>query len=85
MRIFTQREYRDLITDAHSQLSSGRTISVPGNLTARARAGKHAVNSRPWPRISRLPSYAPDLGPVEGIWSAVKRGPFVGPAFGDFV
>lgn len=27
-----------------------------------------------WLRIHRLPAYAPDLNPAEGIWSLLKRG-----------
>jgi transposase len=27
-----------------------------------------------WLSVYRLPSYAPDLNPVEGIWSLLRRG-----------
>ena len=29
--------------------------------------------ARPWLRVYQLPSYAPELDPVEKIWSAMKR------------
>ncbi len=35
--------------------------------------------ARPWLRVFQLPSYAPDLNPVEGIWSCLKRGPLANP------
>jgi transposase len=31
--------------------------------------------AQPWLLVFQLPSYAPDLNPVEGIWSSLKRGP----------
>jgi putative transposase len=29
---------------------------------------------REWLTVVRLPAYAPDLNPVEGVWSVVKNG-----------
>ncbi|GGP17953.1 transposase [Nonomuraea glycinis] len=28
---------------------------------------------RPWLTVFQLPSYAPELNPAEGVWSALKR------------
>ncbi|GAA2340193.1 hypothetical protein GCM10010431_74550 [Streptomyces kunmingensis] len=36
-----------------------------------------------WLTIIQLPSYAPDLNPVEGIWSLLRRGPLANAAFHD--
>jgi putative transposase len=36
-----------------------------------------------WLTIVQLPSYAPDLNPVEGIWSLLRRGPLANVAFTD--
>ncbi|MEB3963113.1 transposase, partial [Streptomyces kunmingensis] len=36
-----------------------------------------------WLTIIQLPSYAPDLNPVEGIWSLMRRGPLANTAFSD--
>ncbi|GGV56811.1 hypothetical protein GCM10010245_89810 [Streptomyces spectabilis] len=36
-----------------------------------------------WLTIVHLPSYAPDLNPVEGIWSLLRRGPLANTAFSD--
>ena len=32
-----------------------------------------AEENRAWLRIYRLPAYAPELNPAEGIWSLLKR------------
>lgn len=87
-RAFTWPEYRDLVTAAHRQLPGGKIILTRDNLSTRAQAEKLALGSRPWLRIFRLPPYAPDLNPVEGIWSVLKRGQPASlscPAFGDLV
>lgn len=36
-----------------------------------------------WLTIVQLPSYAPDLNPVEGVWSLLRRGPLANIAFTD--
>ncbi len=36
-----------------------------------------------WLTIIQLPSYSPDLNPVEGIWSLLRRGPMANTAFTD--
>lgn len=36
-----------------------------------------------WLTIVQLPSYAPDLNPVEGVWSLLRRGPLANVAFVD--
>ncbi|WP_433258977.1 transposase [Streptosporangium sp. CA-135522] len=33
-----------------------------------------AVEVRQWPTVFRLPAYAPELNPAEGVWSVLKRG-----------
>jgi transposase len=32
------------------------------------------TDAQAWLRVFQLPVYAPDLNPVEGIWSVLKRG-----------
>ena len=87
-KAFTWQEYRDLADAAHRQLPGGKIVLVWDNLNIHAQAGKLALTGRPWLRICRLPPYAPDLNPLEGIWSSLKRGPLAGlacPAFSDLV
>ena len=87
-KAFTWQEYRDLITAAHRQLPGGKIVLVWDNLNIHAQAEKLALNGRPWLRIYRLPPYAPDLNPLEGIWSSLKRGPLANlacPALGQLI
>lgn len=49
-------------------------------------AGRRDEAVRVRPRLAhRLPAaqYAPDLNPVEGIWSLLRRGPMANAAFTD--
>ncbi len=34
---------------------------------------KQLIAARPWLTVFLLPAYAPELNPVEGIWSQCKR------------
>jgi transposase len=48
----------------------------PDDLPERTRENSRAlIAARPWLRVSRLPSYAPELNPTEKIWSNLKRSP----------
>jgi hypothetical protein len=70
---FTWRDYRDLITAAHHQLPGGKIVLVWDNLNIHRQAETQALAGVRWLRIFRLPPYAPDLNPAEGIWSALHR------------
>jgi putative transposase len=35
---------------------------------------REMIAKRPWLTVYRLPTYAPELDPVEGVWSAMKSG-----------
>jgi transposase len=37
-------------------------------------AMRELVATRVWLHVIRLPAYAPDLNPTEGVWSRLKRG-----------
>jgi hypothetical protein len=51
-------------------------VLVWDNLNVHLKAELRAfTGSQPWLRVFQLPFYAPDLNPVEGIWSSLKRGP----------
>ena len=72
---FTWSEYRDLLIAAHYQLPGGIIVLVWDNLPVHLRAELRAFTSaQAWLRVFQLPSYAPDLNPVEGIWSVLKGG-----------
>lgn len=72
---FTWRDYRDLICAAHRQL--GRPIVLVWDrlpVHRRAELAAFAAKNELWLTVVQLPSYAPDLNPVESVWSLLKRG-----------
>lgn len=70
---FSWKDYRDLIQTAHQQLD-GPTVLVWDNLNTHLTAGmRHYIAERDWLTVYQLPPYAPDLNPVEGIWSVLRR------------
>ena len=74
-KAFTWSEYRDLLIAAHHQLPGGVIVLIWDNLPVHLRKELRAFTAaQPWLRVFQLPSYAPDLNPVEGIWSLLKRG-----------
>jgi transposase len=71
---FTWTDYRDLILLVHRQLDAPVVWvwdNLPVHLT-RELADFITANTE-WLTVFRLPAYAPELNPTEGIWSLVKR------------
>jgi transposase len=72
-RSMSEADYAELVTAAHHQLAAP-VILISDNLNAhtsqRMRAWIDA--HRDWLTVERLPAYAPDLNPVEGLWAHVK-------------
>ena len=84
-KAFTWIEYRDLLIAAHRQLPGGVMVLIWDNLNVHLRAELRAFTSaQPWLHVFQLPSYAPDLNPVEGIWSVLKRGVLANLAVASF-
>lgn len=80
---FAWTDYRDLIVAAHNQLD-GPIVLVWDNLNTHLSAGmKEFIATQDWLTVYQLPSYAPDLNPVEGIWSLLRRGFLANVAFAD--
>jgi transposase len=72
-RSFTWTDYRDLLIAAHRDLGAPLVLiwdNLNVHLDARLRA---FIDSCDWIVSFQLPPYAPDLNPVEGIWSLVRR------------
>ncbi|MFE9776523.1 transposase [Streptomyces sp. NPDC005931] len=70
---FSWKDYRDLIQTAHQQLG-GPIVLVWDNLNTHLTAGmRRYIADRDWLTVFQLPPYAPDLNPVEGIWSVLRR------------
>jgi transposase len=70
---FTEAGYAALLDAAHQQLG-GPIVAVWDNLNTHvsARMGRY-IAGRAWLTVFRLPAYAPELNPVEGVWSHLKR------------
>jgi transposase len=55
---------------AHHQLPGGVIVLVWDNLNVHLQAQmRQFIEVTPWLRVFYLPTYAPELNPVEGIWS----------------
>lgn len=73
-RSFAEADYAALLDAAHQQLG-GPIVVIWDNLnTHRSAAMRELIAARDWLHVIRLPAYAPDLNPVEQVWSQVKRG-----------
>ena len=72
---FTWSDYRDLIIAAHRQLVSpaGLGAGTTSTSTWRRNWRTSPQENKEWLRVYRLPAYAPDMNPAEGIWSLLKR------------
>lgn len=71
---FAWTDYRDLFITAHQQLG-GPIVLVWDNLNVHLAYGmRQFIERQDWLTVYQLPSYAPDLNPVEGIWSLLRRG-----------
>lgn len=72
-RSFSERDYINLLDAAHQQLD-GPMVLVWENLNTHISAAmRQMIDARDWLHVIRLPAYAPDLNPTEGIWSHLKR------------
>lgn len=70
---FTETDYARLLDAAHQQLG-GPVVLVWDNLNTHvSRRMRALVTARRWLTVYQLPPYAPELNPVEGVWSHLKR------------
>jgi putative transposase len=70
---FAEADYARLPAAAHQQLG-GPIVVVWDNLNAHvSRAMTELVAARSWLTVCQLPPYAPELNPVEAVWSHLKR------------
>ncbi|MFI6289031.1 IS630 family transposase [Streptomyces sp. NPDC051018] len=72
---FRAREFSDLLTSARRQLGGAPLIVVWDNAsTHHAKALREFCDrNSDWLTIIKLPPYAPDLNPVEGVWAHLKK------------
>ncbi|MEV7395449.1 transposase [Streptomyces sp. NPDC091215] len=74
---FRAREFAELITTAQRQLGGSPLILVWDNAsTHHAKALREFCDrNSDWLTIVKLPPYAPDLNPVEGVWAHLEKSP----------
>ena len=69
----TERQYARLLDDALQQLG-GPLVVIWDNLNTHAsRVMADLIAARDWLTVFRLPPYAPELNPVESVWSHLNR------------
>ncbi|WP_409062494.1 transposase [Streptomyces sp. SYP-A7185] len=82
-RSFSWSDYRDLLIAAHRQLN-GPIVLVWDNLNVHKDARLQTfIDDHDWITAYFLPPYAPDLNPVESIWSLLRRSCQANTAFTD--
>jgi DDE superfamily endonuclease len=70
---FTETDYARFPDAARQQLG-GPLVLVWDNLNTHvSRAMRELVAAREWLTVFQLPAYAPELNPVEPVWSHLKR------------
>jgi hypothetical protein len=63
-----------LLDAAHLQLGGPIVLVWDNDRRHLSAAMRTEIESRAWLRVFRLPAYAPELNPAEGVWSVLKRG-----------
>src|SRR5262249_38485193 len=74
-RSVAEADYATAITAAHQQLHAP-IILIWDNLNTHISAQMRTFidTHTDWLTVVRLPAYAPDLNPVEGMWAQMKNG-----------
>ena len=74
-RSMSEADYAHLIAAAHHTLHA-RVILIWDNLNTHVSAAMQGfIDAHPeWLTVVRLPAYAPDLNPAEGVWANMKNG-----------
>jgi transposase len=82
-RSFTWSDYRDLLIAAHKQLGRPLVLLWDNLNVHRDRRLRAFIDTQNWITVHYLPPYAPQLNPVEGIWSLLRRRCQANTAFTD--
>ncbi|NRQ40928.1 transposase [Nonomuraea sp. NN258] len=70
---FGESDYARLLDAAHQQLG-GPIVLIWDNVNTHVDAlMRSLIDTRPWLTVFYLPTYAPELNPVETVWSHLKR------------
>jgi putative transposase len=70
---FTETDYAHLLDAAHQQLHRPIVLIWDNLPTHTSRAMRQLIAARSWLTVYQLPAYAPELNPVEAVWSNLKR------------
>jgi putative transposase len=71
---FSEEDYIAFLDQAHQRLAAP-IVLVWDNLNVHVSVRMRAlIAARDWLTVVRLPAYAPDLNPAEGVWAWMKRG-----------
>ena len=70
---FTETDYARFLDGAHQQLGGPVVLVWDGLNTHTSRAMRELIAARDWLTVFQLPAYAPELNPVEPVWSNLKR------------
>lgn len=71
---FSEDDYIAFLDQAHQRLQAP-IVLIWDNLNTHVSRRMHAlITARSWLTVIRLPAYAPDLNPAEGVWRWMKRG-----------
>lgn len=71
---FSWHDYRDLIIATHHALDTPIVWCWDNlNIHLMPQLNEFARDNKDWLRVFRMPTYAPELNPAEGIWSLLKR------------
>ena len=70
---FTEQDYARFLDAAHQQLHGPVVVVWDGLNTHTSHAMRELIAARTWLTVFQLPAYAPELNPVEPVWSHLKR------------
>ena len=74
-RSFSEADYAALLTAAHQRLHAPIIVCWDNlNTHISARMREFITAHHDWLTVVRLPAYAPDLNPAEGVWANLKNG-----------
>ena len=74
-RSMSEADYAALVNAAHRTLNAPVVLIWDNLNTHRSKVMRTFTGGHPdWLTVIQLPSYAPDLNPVEGAWSSMKSG-----------
>lgn len=71
---FSEEDYIAFLDQAHERLQAPIVLVWDNLNTHVSRRMRALIATRAWLTVIRLPAYAPDLNPTEGVWAWMKRG-----------